>query len=232
MVFSFQRRVGLWGAASEPTPTYAAMIAGWVLSCAILHMLFIWPCDCLMNKWPRLRLTKYVDDLTISYSGRNGTVATTISEAVSLLVGWLESGLDFHVSKDEDGVEGKSVVLVSNHALKTVLTAKMKALGTRVVSHARILGVDSFCVGAAKRRKTQYGWLASVKKRMPKVKFFKKYGAITVAKAGFIPSGLHGLRCMGLSPTKVKAFRTTIGRCLPGMHAGRSLTFAPGRARV
>ena len=59
---------------------------------------------------PRLRLTKYVDDLTIRFKGMNHTVATVITEAVSSMVGWLENGLDFHVSKDEEGVEGKSVV--------------------------------------------------------------------------------------------------------------------------
>ena len=69
VVFSFQRRVGLWGSVSQPVTSYAAIIAGSVFSCAILHMLFIWPCECLMSKWPRLRLTEYVDDLTISCRG-------------------------------------------------------------------------------------------------------------------------------------------------------------------
>ena len=151
----------------------------------------------------------------------------TISEATSLLIGWLESGLDFHVSKDENGKEGKSVVLASNQTLKEMLAAKVKPLGMRVVSHARLLGVDSFGAGAARRRKTQYGRLDGIKKRMPKVKFFRKYGAVTskIAKAGFLPSGLHGVRCLGLPPTRVKGLRTTIGQCLPGKHAGRSLTW-------
>ena len=60
-------------------------------------MLFIWPCDCLMSKWPRLRLAKYVDDLTISYRGTNHMVVTVITG------GWLENGLDFHVSKGHGG---------------------------------------------------------------------------------------------------------------------------------
>ena len=85
LVFSFQRRVGPWGSVSQPVTTCAAIIAGSVFSCAILHMLFIWPCDCLLSKWPRLRLTKYVDDLTISYRRMNHTVATVITEA---LAGW------------------------------------------------------------------------------------------------------------------------------------------------
>ena len=111
-----------WGSVSQPVTTYAAIIAGSVFSCAILRVLFIWSCDCLMSKWPRLRLTKYVDDLTISCRGMNHTVATVITEALSSMVGWLENGLDFHVSKDEEGVEGKSVVLVSNASLKAALT--------------------------------------------------------------------------------------------------------------
>ena len=52
LVFSFPRRVGLWGSVSQPVTPYAATIAGSVFSCAILHVLFIWTCDCLMSKWP------------------------------------------------------------------------------------------------------------------------------------------------------------------------------------
>ena len=73
---------------------------------------------------------------------------------------------------------------------------------------------------------TQYGRLAKIRKRMPKVKFYKRYGAITskIAKAGLIPSGLHGVWCLGVPPTRVEAIKTTIGRCLSGKHAGHSLT--------
>ena len=103
---------------SQPVTTDAAIIAGSVFSCAILQMLFIWPCDCLMSKWPRLRLTKCVDDLTISDRGGNHMVATVTTEAVRSMMGWLENGLDLHVSKDEEGMDGKSMVLVSNGTLK------------------------------------------------------------------------------------------------------------------
>ena len=107
------------------------------------HMLFIWSCDCLMSKWPRLRLTKYVDDLTISYRGANHTVTTVITEAVNSMVGWLENGLD-----------GKSVVLVLNVSLKASLASSTKALSMRVVSHARVLCIDAYGAGAARQRRT------------------------------------------------------------------------------
>ena len=127
------------------------------------------------------------------------------------------------MSKDEEGVEGKSVVLVSNASLKAALTSSTKALGMRVVSHA----VDAFGAGAARQRWTQYARLTKIRNRMPKVQFYKKCGAMTskIAKAGLMPSALHGVRCMGMPPTRLKAFRTTVGRCLPGKHAGRSLTW-------
>ena len=75
------------------------------------------------------------------------------------MVGWVENGLDFHVSKGEEGVEGKSVVLVSNASLKAALTSSTKALGMRVVSHARILGSTLLEAGAARQRRTQYARL-------------------------------------------------------------------------
>ena len=119
------------------------------------------------------------------------------------------------------------MVLVSDASLKAALTSSTKALGMRVVSHARILGVDAYGAGAARQRRTQNARLTKIKKRVPKDQFYKKYGAITskIAKAGLMPSGLHGVKCMGMPPTRLKAFRTTVGRCLPGKHAGRSLTW-------
>ena len=81
----------------------------------------------------------------------------------SELDGWLAGEWAFHVSKDEEGVEGKSVVLVSNASLKAALTSSTKALRMRVVSHARILGVDADGAGAARQRRTQCARLTKIK---------------------------------------------------------------------
>ena len=125
-------------------------------------------------------------------------------------MGRLESGLDFHVSKDEEGEEGKSVILVWNGALKAALASPMKALGMRVVSHTRILGIDTCGGGKARQRKTQYGRLAKIKKRVTEVQFNRKYGAITskIVKAGLMPSGLHGMRCMGMPQASTQGVRS------------------------
>ena len=57
-VFSFQRRLIVEGSASEATETITAIVAGSVFSCAILHMVLIWPCDRLLSLWPAVSLTK------------------------------------------------------------------------------------------------------------------------------------------------------------------------------
>ena len=45
----------------------------------------------------------------------NHTVAAVITETVSPMEGWLENGLDFHVSKDEEGVEGSRTPRSKRH---------------------------------------------------------------------------------------------------------------------
>ena len=143
-------------------------------------------------------------------------VATVITEAVSTMMGWLQSGLDFHVSKDEEGLEGKSVVLVSNGALRAPWASTLTEKKQR------------------DKRKTQYVRLAKIKKRMPKDKFYRKYGAITskIAKAGPMPSGLHGMRCMDMPPARVKAFLGLRLAVLARQKCGTIAHVATGHARV
>ena len=76
-----------------------------------------------------MRLTTYVDELTLSYKGVNNVVATVITETVSSMMGWLECGSDFHVSKDEEGTERKSLILVSNGAPQSGAGCPGEAVG-------------------------------------------------------------------------------------------------------
>ena len=156
-------------------------------------------------------------------------VSSVIAEAVSSMMGWLESGLDFHVPKDEEGPQGSSlIILASSGALNFAVGCPDEGVGHEGgLARKKILGIGSFGVGAKRRRKTKYGRPAKTRKRMSKVKLFTKYGAITskIAKAGLMPSGLHGMRCVDRPPTRVNAFGTTVVRCLPGKHARRSLTW-------
>ena len=152
-------------------------------------------------------------------------VATVITEAVSSMMGWLEIGLDFHASKDEETngghVGGLGLKRCAPNGVGFVdeNTRHEGGLARTHPGHRRLRGRNN-------ARRSTDGWPES-KKRMPNVKFYRKYEAITSkrAKAGLVPSGLRGMRCVGMPPTRVKAFKKTIGRCLPGIHAGRSLTW-------
>ena len=113
---------------------------------------------------------------------------------------------------------GKSVILVSNGALKAALASSMKALGRRRWSRtARILAQaaqDAVWTAVQDLEEDAQGQVLQKRRG--------DHGKI--AKAGLMPSGLHGLWCVNMPPTRVKAFRITIGRCLPGKDAELSLT--------
>ena len=112
---------------SQPVATYAAIIAGSVFSCAIFILALRLPDEQVAST--------AADEVRGRSHGQlqrmNHIVAAVITEAVSSMVGWLENGLDFHLSKHEEGVEGKSLVPVLNVSLKAALASSTEALGMR-----------------------------------------------------------------------------------------------------
>ena len=98
-VFAFQRRLIVEGSHSVPVSTVAAIIAGSTFSCAILHIVLVWPCDRLLRLWPSISLAKYVDDLSLSMMGPRQEVAKIVPEASAELIRMLEDELDLPVSR-------------------------------------------------------------------------------------------------------------------------------------
>ena len=74
-VFSFQKTIIVDGSHSKPVRTVNAIIPGSAFSCAILHIVLLWPCDKLLQLYPSIRLAKYVDDLTITVKGPRNEAA-------------------------------------------------------------------------------------------------------------------------------------------------------------
>ena len=139
VVFSFQRRVELWGSVSQPVTTHAAIIAGSVFLCAILHMLFIWPCDCVMSKWPRTAIDEVCGRPHDQQQGsephrRDG------DEGGSALDGGLAgewTGLPRVEGRGRCGGQ------LGGPGLER-LAQGVADLGMRVVSHVRILGIAAY----------------------------------------------------------------------------------------
>ena len=110
VVFSFLRRVGLWGSVSQPVTTRFGL-----LLCHPSHVVHL--ALRLSDEQVASTAIDEVRGRSHDQLQRNEPCSRYGNHRGSELDGGL-AGLDFHVSKDEEGVEGKSVVLVSNASLK------------------------------------------------------------------------------------------------------------------
>ena len=134
-------------------------------------------------------------------------------------LGWLENGLDFHVSKDEGGVEGQiGGPGLERHAQSAtdLVDEGARQEGCLARAHLGHRRVRSRGGGAAQNAT----WAADHNQEedaqgpvLQEVRCGHEQDRQSVAHA----------ECLARS-TRLKAFRTTIGMCLPGKHAGRSLT--------
>jgi len=106
-VFSFQRTLIVEGSYSDPVRTLNAIVPGSVFSCAILHIVLLWPCGRLLELFPTIRLTKYVDDLGVTAKGPRNQAADTAVVATRALVDMLEDDLNLEVSRTTWGPQGQ-----------------------------------------------------------------------------------------------------------------------------
>ena len=110
-VFTFQRTIIVEGSHSDRIHTFNAIVPGSAFSCAILHIVLLWPCDNLLKLFPYIRLAKYVGDLSITVKGPRDQAADMAVAATRHLMHALEHDLDMEVSKSTAGKKGESVVL-------------------------------------------------------------------------------------------------------------------------
>ena len=214
-VFSFQRRLIVDGSHSVPQQTITAIVAGSVFSCAVLHIVLIWPCDRLLALWPSISLAKYVDDIGLRMKGTQKDIRQQLPAATSCLINMLENTLDLPVSR---GSKGKSVAYSSHLGLRYRLDDSLRKLGIRLVSGARNLGVDCYGAGRRTGQSVRVCSLAKLRSRARRLLHFKKNGGkvIKVAKCGVKPSMFYGARCFGLADSHVRALRRVSSACLPG----------------
>ena len=209
----------------QATDTITAIVAGSVFSCAILHMVLIWPCDKLLRLWPQVSLAKFVDDVSVRGTGPRKDVEKSLPEVVDAFIESMDQ-LDLEVSRGAPGeVGGKTVALVSHPGLKDRVKPPLRRRGIDVPSCARNLGVDFQGAGRRARpvrakRMRALGW------RARKLLGLKRSGArvLQVAKVGLKPMVTYGMRCLGLPPSIVHKLRRVISASLPGQHIGRSTT--------
>ena len=225
-VFAFQRTLIANGSHSRQMSTINAIVAGSAFSCAILHIVLLWPCDNLLRLFPTIRLAKYVDDISITVKGPRDLMADTAVLATRYLISALEGDLNMEVSKENAGTEGKSVVLTTHKGLENRMCSAMAAMGLRFESREKYLGIDCYGHGKRKGSYTKTKRMRLLRLRTRRMMALKKGGAEVrkVAVAGIKPSVLYGSKAMGLADGHIRALRRTISSSLAGAHIGRSTT--------
>jgi hypothetical protein len=225
-VFAFQRRLVVEGSHSLPLQTCTAIVAGSTFSCAILHIVLIWPCDKLLTLFPSVGLAKYVDDVSLYMEGPCREVADVLPNATKALVDMLERGLEMPVSRDKGkGEVGKSIALASHGTLRKAMLHALGRIGVRFVANAPNLGVDVYGVGR-KTPRTRTARMAKVRARAALLKGLKAQGGkvLKVAKTGLKPAVLYGVRALGLAKTHVHTLRKITSASIPGSHQGTKST--------
>ena len=217
-VFSFQRALVVEGSHSRLLHTINAIVPGSVFSCAVLHIVLIWPCDRLLILFPSIQLGKYVDDLAVSVKGSCHRAADTAVEATRCLIDMLEDDLAMEVSRTTWGAQGqlgKSVFLCSHARMRQRMCRHMAGMGIRYSTRERYLGVDCYGCGRGRGTSTRAQRMATLRTRVRRLRALKRQGAKVreVMAAGVKPSTLYGCRALGLSDTHVQALRRAVSNC-------------------
>ena len=150
---------------------------GSAFSCAILHIVLLWPCDNLLKLFPYIRLAKYVDDLSITVKGPRDQAADMAVAATRRLMHALEHDLDMEVSKSTASKKGKSVVLCTHEGRKQRMRRAMGQMGIRFAARERYLGVDCYGRGRQCGASTRSQRMSAMRTRTKRLQFLKKRGA-------------------------------------------------------
>ena len=192
----------------------------------MLHAVMVYPCDALIKKFPGVKLSKYVDDISLAMQGKQKVIEHEIVEAWDWLQDFLEEELDCEVSLDNAQREGKTVAICSSKRLAGRLAGKLRSRGITIVTRAKNLGIEQR--GAGKKSKGTFASKRAAKnrKRLGKISFAKSKGGLVrkVIQQGLQPSLLYGAKVRGLAPRFAEELRKITSQGLPGNHAGRSKT--------
>lgn len=216
------------GSFSEATSTITAIVAGSVFSCAILHMILIWPCDRLLHLWLRLSLAKYVDNVSVGIIDLRTEVVNLVPAVVDAFIKLMDE-LDWKCPGELRAMSAARRSLcyrtpdcASSSSLRCDSMALMLP---RPPSSARNLSVD-FQSAGRRARPVRAKRLGDLNRRGRKFLRMKRAGARAgkVASTGLKPTVTYGIRYLGLPPYSVRQLRRIISASLPGQHLGRSTT--------
>ena len=211
------RTIVVDGVCSTPQVASQGITAGSGFATEELACLLIDVCDDLLEAYPTLDLTEYVDDLTIGQAGPTWFIGDIIASATDFVIDILENQLGLTVSATKSAVVASSLKLMKEVAGKVqsgkVAAAKVtKMLGTATTS-GRYRSVKVF-----KNR------LKQTKAKGNRVRRLRRCGVNTAVwtRTAGLPGLLYSADISGVSDSMLKQQRSAIARIASSTTAGKN----------
>ncbi len=232
--YGSERRIAVNGCLTEGVLTDRGVVAGCSIATSIVKLVLVEVIDDVKNKFPRLLLFNYLDDLTLLWRGFRLSQLQRLADAVEYLVTRLERTLDARVSRS------KTVIVGSSSDIVRTLAVSLFQYGFQTEHEVRMLGFDMSLAPVSykndgkaqvtkrcrRRRPTRRARYAKVSGRMIRLLRLKRAGADSTKLwvTGQSPSLNFDAAVLGVPPGLLLSQRRSAGAaCLPG-GGGRSLT--------
>ena len=218
--YRLSRSVGIDGGYSRPVTAARGITAGSGFATAELKLLLLDVLEETHNAWgSKVRLTLYVDDLTISVRGAAKEVKRRLASAIDLVVGIFQDQLSMQVSVT------KSSVIASTLKLARKITRASRTKKVKVARQAKLLGTGA---GGGRRRST-----VVIKKRLQDARTYagrmwalRKAGVNThqMTRAKTTAGVMYGADVQGIADSLLKAQTSTVARMAAPEGGGKNPT--------
>ena len=228
---AFARRLTYRGAVSGTAKTLSAVLVGGGFATDLLFVTLVKGVDEIMLRHERagmkcgLRSFMVVDDIRFVLEGRKHRVLGGVTRVVENIMDVFEGQLSMEVSRDKDGVEGKTVAQASEKDLRRKVGLFVGKYGIRVKKKVKNLGVDFDVggVGAAMGRVALRGRVREGVRRLKRAVCVGSVGRRRVVRSMIVPSVVYGSAAQSLPRSDVRFLRTELAKTF-GPIAGRSTT--------
>ena len=165
------------------------------------------------------------DDIRFALEGTAGVVAKGIVEIAEEPSHILEDVLHLQLSRDKEGVEGKTVALASSRYVAARMEKGMTRMGIRTKARVRNLGVDFWPGRASRRSKRQVlgQRIEKVNRWMGRAKRCGRRGRQAVMRTAVAPAISYGVAVTSVQRRYMQRLRAEAARGY-GPIEGRSVT--------
>ena len=216
--YRLKRVVGIDGVYSRQIRATKGITAGSGFATTELRLLLLDVIQPTKARWGRfLRLTLYVDDLTISIRGARRDITKKLAAAVDFVTEIFEGQLNLSVSRT------KSVVVASKPAIAREVAKRTSTKTLKKVKTAKLLGTAA---AGGKRRSTQIAAkrLSVFKKCLKRMWSLRHCGANTkqMARAAGTSSICYGDDTQGVADSVLNDRRSVLARAAAPAGSGKN----------